>query len=90
MRGDVQSMKILYFAWLREKTGVAEEEVALPAEVRTARELMAWLQMKSPGHARAFENAGLVRCAIDQEFAGLDARIDAAREIAFFPPVTGG
>ena len=83
-------MKILYFAWLREKAGIAQEEVTPPDEVRTVAELMAWLGQRSPGHQRAFENARLVRCAIDQEFTAPDALIGAAREIAFFPPVTGG
>lgn len=87
MRGR---LKILYFAWLREKTGVSQEDVTLPAEVRTVRELIDWLKQRSPGHARAFDNAKLVRCAIDQEFATADARLGDASEIAFFPPVTGG
>ena len=83
-------MRILYFAWLREKTGVSQEEVALPAEVQTVGELIDWLKQRSPRHERAFGDAKLVRCAIDQEFAAADARVGDAKEIAFFPPVTGG
>ena len=83
-------MKILYFAWLREKAGIAQEEVAPPDDVRTVAELMGWLAQRSPRHEQAFANAKLVRCAVDQEFVGLDAPIGAAGEIAFFPPVTGG
>ena len=83
-------MKILYFAWLREKTGLTEEDVTLPAEVQTVAELIDWLKQRSPRHALAFENAKLVRCALDQEFSGVDAQLGAAKEIAFFPPVTGG
>jgi molybdopterin synthase sulfur carrier subunit len=87
MRGR---LKILYFAWLREKTGVSQEDVTLPAEVQTVQELIDWLKQRSPAHARAFDNAKLVRCAIDQEFTAVDARLGDASEIAFFPPVTGG
>ena len=88
MRG--RGVKILYFAWLREKTGLSQEDVALPAEVQTVGELIGWLKQRSPRHELAFGDAKLVRCAIDQEFAGVDARLGNATEIAFFPPVTGG
>jgi molybdopterin synthase sulfur carrier subunit len=83
-------MNILYFAWLRERIGVAQEQRTPPDDVRTVEELMGWLAQQSPGHARAFENARLVRCAVDQEFVAQDAAIAGAQEIAFFPPVTGG
>jgi molybdopterin synthase sulfur carrier subunit len=83
-------MKILYFAWLREKVGVSSEDLAVPDAVATVRELMLWLQARGAGHAAAFANGKLVRCAVDQEFVGMDAPIAGAREIAFFPPVTGG
>jgi molybdopterin synthase sulfur carrier subunit len=83
-------VKILYFAWLREKVGVAEEEWSLPEELRTVAELMEWLKRQSPRHDTAFRNARLVRCAVDQEFGTPDTAIAGAREIAFFPPVTGG
>lgn len=83
-------MKILYFAWLKQKTGIAGEEVAPPADVTTVAELADWLSGRSAGHAAAFANRKVVRVAIDQEFAEYDAPIAGAREIAFFPPVTGG
>jgi molybdopterin synthase sulfur carrier subunit len=83
-------MKILYFAWLREKVGVPEENLAVPADVLTVQDLIVWLRSQSPRHKAAFENDKLVRCAINQEFVTLAARIEAAVEIAFFPPVTGG
>ncbi len=83
-------MRILYFAWLRETTGCAGETIDLPPEIATVRDLMAWQQKRGPGFAAAFTNIKLVRCAVDQEFAGLDAAIGQASEIAFFPPVTGG
>jgi len=83
-------MKILYFAWLREKVGVAQEELTVPAQARTVGDLALWLGQRSAGHAAAFANAKLVRCAINQEFAGVETPIAGAAEIAFFPPVTGG
>lgn len=83
-------MKILYFAWLKQKTGMASEEVAPPGDVRTVAELADWLAAQSPGHAAALANRDVVRVAVDQEFAAYDAPIAGAHEIAFFPPVTGG
>jgi molybdopterin synthase sulfur carrier subunit len=83
-------MKILYFAWLREKVGAAEEERNPPEALRTVAELVDWLKLQSPRHEAAFENARLVRCAVDQEFGTPDTTIAGAREVAFFPPVTGG
>lgn len=83
-------MKILYFAWLREKIGCAQENLELPLDVATVGELIAWLSRRDAGHEAAFDNPKQVRCAIDLEFAPLDASILSAREIAFFPPVTGG
>jgi molybdopterin synthase sulfur carrier subunit len=83
-------MNILYFAWLRERVGLAHEELDPPGEVQTVRDLMAWLGLRSAGHALAFADGHVVRCAVDQEFAALDVQILGAKEIAFFPPVTGG
>jgi molybdopterin synthase sulfur carrier subunit len=83
-------VKILYFAWLREKVGAAEEERHPPEALRNVAELVNWLKRQSPRHEAAFENARLVRCAVDQEFGTPDTSIVGAREIAFFPPVTGG
>jgi molybdopterin synthase sulfur carrier subunit len=83
-------VKILYFAWLREKVGAAEEERSLPEGLRTVADLVDWLKRQSPRYDNAFQNAQLVRCAVDQEFGTPDTSIAGAREIAFFPPVTGG
>jgi len=83
-------MKIRYFAWLREKIGVGEEDLTIPGDVRTVQDLIDWLKLQTPRHDAAFENVRLIRFAIDQEFATADTPIAAAREIAFFPPVTGG
>ena len=84
------ALRILYFAWLRERTGVAEERVAAPESVRDVGSLVEWLSQRSPGHAAAFTNRGTVRCAVNQEFAALDTPVAAGDEVAFFPPVTGG
>jgi sulfur-carrier protein len=83
-------MRLLYFAWVKEKVGVASEDVALPPEVATVAELMTWLKSRGPEFANAFERSEVIRAAIDQSHVRHDARIGAAREIAFFPPVTGG
>jgi molybdopterin synthase sulfur carrier subunit len=83
-------MKILYFAWLRERVGLTEEDVTLPAHITDIAGLITWQRDRGPGFAAAFAPGGTVRCAVDQEFAGHDTSIAGAREVAFFPPVTGG
>ncbi len=83
-------MKILYFAWVRQKTGVSEETVDLPAEIKTLHDLVKWLKARGPEFEAAFSDIKSVRAAIDQTHAKLDAPIEGAKEIAFFPPVTGG
>jgi sulfur-carrier protein len=79
-----------YFAWVREKVGRAEEIVTLPASLATVADLMIWLQTRGPEYARAFERAAVIRAAIDQTHVKPSAALAGAREIAFFPPVTGG
>jgi molybdopterin synthase sulfur carrier subunit len=81
---------ILYFAWLRERTGSIQEEFLLPDNVRSVSSLMDYLSAHSAGHAAAFHNHGIVRCAVNQEFRDLSCSIQPGDEIAFFPPVTGG
>lgn len=83
-------MRILYFAWLRERVGRAEEELEPPREVLTVADLARWLADRDEAHAYAFENPTVVRAAIDKRHVKPDAAIDGAREIAFFPPMTGG
>lgn len=83
-------MKVLYFAWVRQKVGVAEEDVSPPAEVRDVAGLVAWLATRSPGHAAAFADPRQVRAAVNQDFATPDAALAPGDEVAFFPPVTGG
>ena len=83
-------MKILYFAWVRERVGVAEEEVTPPADVADVAALIDWLATRSDGHRAAFADPARLRAAVDQAFVPLDAPIAGAREVAIFPPVTGG
>jgi molybdopterin synthase sulfur carrier subunit len=83
-------MQVLYFAWLRQKAGLAAEEIEPPGEVRTVADLLDWLKRRSQGHAEALADLSVVRVAVDQEYVRLDHPIAGAREIALFPPVTGG
>jgi molybdopterin converting factor subunit 1 len=84
-----QKLTVLYFAWLRERVGTAEETIDLPAPLPVS-DLIGILAARSAGHAAAFENRRTIRCAINQEFADPSALVNAGDEIAFFPPVTGG
>lgn len=83
-------MKVLYFAWVRERIGKPEEEIALPADVATVGDLVRWLAGRGEEYAYAFENPKVIRAAIDRTHVRPDAPIAGAREIAFFPPMTGG
>jgi molybdopterin synthase sulfur carrier subunit len=83
-------MKILYFAWLRQRVGAGEETVDPPAEVRDVAGLVAWLKTRGPGHAEALRDTSAIRIAVNQEFAAMDAAIAPGDEIALFPPMTGG
>ena len=83
-------MKIRYFAWMKRTVGMPEEIVEPPAEVRTVGELVAWLRARSAGHAEALAEGAAFGAAVDQRTAPFDAPIAGAREVAFFPPFTGG
>ncbi|MEZ5827500.1 MAG: molybdopterin converting factor subunit 1 [Hyphomicrobiales bacterium] len=83
-------MRLLYFAWVKEKVGRAAEDVDVPRDIVTVAELIAWLKTRGPEFAHAFERAETIRAAIDQAHVRPNAKIGTAREIAFFPPVTGG
>lgn len=84
------SVRLLYFAWVRERTGVAQETVELPSGLATVADVLAWLQGRGTNYAAAFARSDVIRAAIDQTHVPLTATIAGAREIAFFPPVTGG
>jgi molybdopterin synthase sulfur carrier subunit len=83
-------VKLLYFAWVRVRVGKTDEEIAPPAGVRTVAELMEWLAGRGEEYAHAFENRKVIRAAIDRSHVKPDTVIAGAREIAFFPPMTGG
>ena len=84
-------MKVLYFAWVRQTMGIAEEEVSPPADVKTVAGLVTWLQGRSEAHKKALFDLNVVRCAVNQEHVqSVDHPLNADDEIAFFPPVTGG
>jgi molybdopterin synthase sulfur carrier subunit len=83
-------VEILYFAWVRERIGANIERIDPPAHVQDVSGLIDWLAGRSPAHAAALGDKSRLRAAIDQRFVGLEAGIAGAREIAIFPPVTGG
>jgi sulfur-carrier protein len=83
-------MRVKYFAWVRERVGKAEEIVDPPVEVRTVDDLMGWLAKRGEDYAHAFEAPRVIRAAIDHTHVKPEAMISGAREIAFFPPMTGG
>jgi molybdopterin synthase sulfur carrier subunit len=84
------SVKILYFAWVRERIGKAEEIVEPPSAVVTVGDLVGWLVGRGEEYAYAFDNPKVIRAAIDRSHVRPEAAIAGAREIAFFPPMTGG
>jgi sulfur-carrier protein len=83
-------VKLLYFAWVRERVGKPEEDIEVPAGVATVGDLMAWLSRRGEDYAHAFENPKVIRTAIDHAHVKAETTIAGAREIAFFPPMTGG
>ncbi len=84
------SVKLLYFAWVRERVGKTEEVVDVPAGLATVGDLMGWLAGRGEEYAHAFANPKVVRAAIDRAHVKPETPIAGAREIAFFPPMTGG
>jgi molybdopterin synthase sulfur carrier subunit len=83
-------MKLVYFAWVRERVGRTEEEVTPPASIETVAELIGWLTKRGGEYAHAFENPKVIRAAIDRRHVRPETAIAGASEIAFFPPMTGG
>ena len=84
------TVTLRYFAWVRERIGRAEERIELPASVATVADLLLWLKARGPEYAHAFDRPEVVRAALDQVHVKPQTAIGGAREIAFFPPVTGG
>lgn len=83
-------MKILYFAWLRQRIGVAQEEFDLPADVHTVADLVAALTARGPAYAKGFAEPQAIRAAVNFEYVPFDHTLSNSDEVAFFPPVTGG
>ena len=81
-------MNLLYFAWVRQKIGKSEEQLAPPASDVAA--LIAYLTDLGPNYADAFADLSRIRVAVNQRHVGLEAKLGAEDEVAFFPPVTGG
>jgi len=84
------AIDLLYFAWVREAVGCGAETVEPPATVETVAGLAEWLKERGPGYVKAFAERDKIRVAVDQEFTDFDAGLMGVKEIAFFPPVTGG
>ncbi len=84
------AIRVLYFAWLRERVGMPEESVAPPPDIATVGALADWLAARDAAHAAAFAEPGCVRAAVNQDFADRSAPVAPGDEVAFFPPVTGG
>jgi sulfur-carrier protein len=83
-------VRVLYFAWLRARIGCAEEELALPPEIRDVAGLLAWLKARGPRHAEALRDLSVVRVAVNQDYVGREHPVHAGDEVAIFPPMTGG
>jgi len=81
---------VLYFAKLREQIGTAEEVLEIPSDIGTVEAFIGWLADRSEGHAAALANPSLIRIALDQDYALMSDALGTPREIAIFPPVTGG
>jgi molybdopterin synthase sulfur carrier subunit len=83
-------VKVRYFAWMKRTVGFAEEEVIPPEGTDTVGDLIVWLRSRSPGHAEALAEGAAFGAAVDQRTATFDVKLAGAREVAFFPPFTGG
>jgi sulfur-carrier protein len=83
-------LSVQYFAWVREAVGQGEETIDMPDTIVTVRHLAEWLAERGSGYEAAFADLQKLRCALDQTIVAFDAPLAGAKEIAFFPPVTGG
>lgn len=83
-------MKLLYFAWVRQRVGISEENIDLPAGVATVQQLIAWLIARGSNYAEAFKEPKRIRVAVNQDHVGTAHPVNQQDEVAFFPPVTGG
>ena len=83
-------MKLIYFAWVREKVGKSKEDIPLPDGVTTVGELITWLGNRDEKMAAAFSDPSVIRAAVNQEHVQPNHVLSDDDEVAFFPPVTGG
>lgn len=83
-------MKLVYFAWVRERIGTAEEAIELPRGVDTVSDLLGWLRTRGDGYDAALAEPDAIRVALDHDHAEHSASLAGVREIALFPPMTGG
>ena len=83
-------MKLMYFAWVRQRIGMADETVEAPSDVATVADLVGWLRTRGPGYAEAFSDTRAIRYAVNQDYVEPDHPVTPGDEVAFFPPVTGG
>lgn len=86
----MSELSLRYFAWVRERIGTAQESIELPGDVHTVADLLGWLKTRGPEYEHAFEQANVIRAAIDQTHVPHETPLEGAREVAFFPPMTGG
>lgn len=84
------SVRLVYFAWVRERIGKPDETLELPGQVKTVADLLAWLPTRGESYEAALAVPKAIRVALDQEHVRHDEPIGGAREIALFPPMTGG
>ena len=83
-------MKVRYFAWVRERVGRAEEDIEIPVGVASVADLIAWLSGRDQGYAAAFAEPRVIRAALDHDHVEHATPLGKAREVAFFPQMTGG
>ena len=86
----LRTVKMLYFSWIRERVGMGEERIELPASVQSVKDLLLWLKDRNEQFAAALEFPDIIRVALDQEHADHDEPVGTPSEIALFPPMTGG
>lgn len=84
----MKQIDIVYFAWVRERIGFPKEQITTNAE--TVQELVTELSSKEQRYQLAFQDMNVIRVAVDQEIAPLDTPLNGVKEVAFFPPMTGG
>lgn len=90
METQSREVRVVYFAWVRERIGLSDEHLVLPDHVRTAGELIAWLSGRGDNYAYALESPSTIHVAVDQLHIEQDELLGSAREVALFPPMTGG